>query len=212
MRVTTFSPALSICGHPVRREVIDQDNNGHENKGQEIKERDLMSSQEQTEAMQMPPPAVVTDEHRWLQQLVGNWTYAMESVSPECGGDGGTGTQTIRMLGDLWLLAEAEGPAGDEMMRSIITLGYDPEKKKFIGSFIASMMTHFWPYEGSLDADGKTLRLASQGPRFDGAPGPGIYEDVIEKVSDNEYLLRGRFKLDDGSFNEFMVSRYTRTK
>ena len=32
------------------------------------------------------------------------------------------------------------------------TLGYDPAKKKYVGTFIASVMTHLWIYSGSLDA------------------------------------------------------------
>lgn len=169
-----------------------------------------MSSQAQTQPMQMPPPVVVTEEHRWLQQLVGTWTYNGDSTTPE-GACNSSGTQTVRTFGDIWIIAEAEGPAGGELMKSIITLGYDPDKKKFVGSFIATMMSSFWIYEGTLDKDGKTLRLASEGPRFDGKPGMGQYEDVIERVSDDEYLFRGRFKSDDGTWNEFMLTRYTRT-
>ena len=34
----------------------------------------------------------------------------------------------------------------------IMTLGYDPQKKRFVGTLIGSMMTHLWVYDGALDA------------------------------------------------------------
>ncbi len=36
--------------------------------------------------------------------------------------------------------------------RSIMTLGLiDPQQKRFVGTFIASMMTHLWVYNGAFD-------------------------------------------------------------
>jgi hypothetical protein len=78
-----------------------------------------------------------------------------------------TGSQTVRMLGNLWMIGEGEGECPDgTMAKSIITLGYDPEKQRFVGTFIASMMTHLWPYEGTLQGD--VLTLDSEGPSFSG--------------------------------------------
>lgn len=157
-----------------------------------------------------PPIAQATDEHRWLQQLVGTWKFSGECKTPE-GTSTQEGTQTIRAFGDLWILLEAETKMEAEPMTSIITLGFDPDKGKFVGSFIATMMTSFWVYEGTLDAAKRVLPLRSEGPRFDGKPGAGQYEDVIEVVSKDEYLFRGRLLQDDGTWLEFMKTRYTRT-
>ena len=46
----------------------------------------------------------------------------------------------------------------------IVTLGFDPEKKRFMGTFIGSMMTHLWIYDGELDTAGKVLTLNAEGP------------------------------------------------
>jgi hypothetical protein len=58
-----------------------------------------------------------------------------------------TGKQSTRSLGSLWTLAEMEsnGPDG-QPMRSVITLGFDPVKQRFVGTFVASCMTYLWPY------------------------------------------------------------------
>ena len=48
-----------------------------------------------------------------------------------------------------------------------ITLGYDPAKKRFVGTWLGSMMTHLWIYDGELSADERTLTLSSEGPQHD---------------------------------------------
>ena len=46
----------------------------------------------------------------------------------------------------------------------LMTLGYDPAKKRFVGTWVGSMMAHLWVYEGSMDAEEKVLTLSAEGP------------------------------------------------
>jgi hypothetical protein len=156
------------------------------------------------------PKPEVTESHRWLQQLVGDWTFSGECQTPQ-GPQSQTGRLTVRPFGDLWVQMEGESDVASDIMRSIITLGFDPVKDKFVGSFIATVMTHFWVYEGARDADGKTLPLKCKGPRVDGAPGLADYEDVIEVTDKDNFSLRGRVQQDDGTWLEFMTTKYTRS-
>ena len=107
-------------------------------------------------------------EHEWLQQLVGDWSYEHESPA----GPGQpplklTGTESVRSFGALWVVCEGRGemPGGGTAL-TIMTLGYDPATKRYVGTFVGSMMTHLWLYDGQLDASGKVLRLGAEGPNF----------------------------------------------
>jgi hypothetical protein len=95
-------------------------------------------------------------------------------------------------------------------MRSIITLGYDPAKGKFVGTFIASMMTHLWLYEGSLDASGKVLTLDAEGPSMAGDDGMAKYQDIVTVENDNHWTLSSQMQGPDGQWVKFMTAHYRR--
>src|SRR5688572_27193306 len=104
-------------------------------------------------------------EHEWLQKLVGDWTWENEAtMGPDQPPMKGAGTESVRALGGLWMMCEGQFNMPDcGPMTTIMTLGFDPQKKRFVGTFIGSVMTHLWVYEGTLDATGKVLTLDTEG-------------------------------------------------
>ncbi|HQL25159.1 MAG TPA: DUF1579 domain-containing protein, partial [candidate division Zixibacteria bacterium] len=107
---------------------------------------------------------------------------------------------------------EGHGETPGGSFDSILTLGFDPQRRRFVGSFIASVMTHFWIYEGALDAAGKVLTLDCEGPVF-GAEGKTTrYQDVHTWVSENERTLTGKILGPDGQWQDMMTSRYRRVR
>lgn len=151
-------------------------------------------------------------EHVWLQQLVGEWTYENEaSMGPGQPPMKMQGTESVRSLGGLWVLCEGQGTTpGGSPATMIITLGYDPQKKRFVGTFVGSMMTYLWIYDGSLDADHKTLTLDAEGPSFADSTKMAKYQDIIEVVSPDHHILRSQFLGEDGKWNPFMTAHYRR--
>lgn len=154
-------------------------------------------------------------EHNFFAPLVGQWTLAHQCDT----GNGQpqistTGQATIRSLGGMWYIIECSW-TGDENQpepwSSQFTLGYDPEKKAYVGTFVGSMMTHLWIYQGQLDESGKSISLNVEGPRFDG-PGTALYRDTIEIVSEDHWILRSALRNDDGSWNQFMEGHHHRVK
>lgn len=153
-------------------------------------------------------------QHRWLQQLVGDWTFEGEAdMGPGQPPMKHSGTQTVRRLGELWVLCEGLGtmPDGDAA-HMLITLGYDPQKKAFVGTFVGSMMTHLWHYAGALDADEKVLTLDTQGPSFSGDGTLVRYQDIITLQGPDTYELASQVIQADGSWKRFMTATYRRVK
>ncbi|HEY7648502.1 MAG TPA: DUF1579 domain-containing protein [Methylomirabilota bacterium] len=153
-------------------------------------------------------------EHQWLHRLVGEWTYEGEAtMEPGKAPDRFKGTESVRSLGGLWILAEGQGEmpgSGTETM--VLTLGYDPQKKRYLGTWIGSMMSHLWVYDGALDAAGKVLTLDADGPDMAGTGKMAKYRDVIELESDDHRILTSHALGDDGKWNRFMTAHYRRRR
>lgn len=153
-------------------------------------------------------------EHQWLHKLIGEWTSECEaSMGPDQPVQTFRGTETVRSLGGIWTLGESQGemPDGD-VMTTLMTLGYDPEKKRFVGTFIGSMMTYLWIYDGELNEAETALTLNAEGPDFTQPGKTAKYKDVIEFKSDDHRVLSSSALGDDGEWHEFMTAHYRRKK
>ena len=128
-------------------------------------------------------------QHRWLQRLVGDWTFETEDLQPSgqlSGQPSGkaTGREHVRALGDIWILAEGEGEMpGGTTGRTLMTLGYDPVRRRVVGTWIGSMMTHHWVYDGEFDAARDVLTLESDGPSMAGDGTMARYRDVMKPAA-----------------------------
>jgi hypothetical protein len=152
-------------------------------------------------------------EHLWLQRLVGEWTFEIEAtMGPDKTPEKSAGTERARSIGGLWVVSEGQGemPGGGGPAQTIMTLGYDPQRKRFVGTFIASMMTHLWLYDGTLDAAGRILTLDTEGPGMADQAKLAKYRDVIEFLNDDHRTLTSYALGDDGQWNRFMTAHYRR--
>lgn len=123
------------------------------------------------------------------------------------------GKESVRSLGGLWTIGDGEGDVpGGGVGRTVMTLGYDPKKGTYIGTFVGSMMTHLWNYtSGSVDAAGRVLTLDAEGPGMDGDGTIAKYKDAIEFVSKDHRILTSRILGEDGQWNQIMTVHYRRT-
>jgi hypothetical protein len=150
-------------------------------------------------------------EHAWLHRLLGDWR--VESVDEGAGSTDSDWMETVRPIGDVWVVAEGRGsmPDGSEATM-VITLGFDPRVGRYVGSWIGSMMTQLWVYDGELDADGTTLTLYADGPDFEDPGTTRRYRDVIALEGDDRRALRSALLAPDGTWKEFMTMRYRRAE
>lgn len=165
-----------------------------------------------TAAQEMPEMPNPQKEHEWLQKFVGEWESVGKGKMAE---DGPTmecrGTAKSRMLGGFWMVSEGKGDMGMPM-ETLMTLGYDTKKGKYVGTWIDSMMNHMWHYEGTLEGD--KLTLNAKGPDMMSTEKGKLinYRDVFEFKSADHYTITSLAEGEDGQWQTFMTAEVTRKK
>ncbi len=164
-------------------------------------------------AMQETPEATpIEKEHKWLQQFVGEWDTESEiAVGPDQPPLKLKGIQSARSIGGLWIVSEIKGdtPIGTPMY-AVLTLGFDPQKKKFVGTWIDSATAYLWIYEGSLDTAGKILTLDTQGPNPMSAGKTAKFREVIEFKSKDHKVFTSSMQSEDGQWQTFVTANFRR--
>lgn len=155
------------------------------------------------------PPAP-QKEHGWLKELAGEWEYECEAVmEPGKPAIKSKGTESTRSLGGFWAVSEYKGDFLGAPFAGLMTVGYDVEKKKYIGTWVCSMCDRMSKYEGSVD--GKALTLETEGPN----PATGKLvkmKDVIELKGNDQKVLTSYMQTDDGKWITFMTLTAKRKK
>jgi hypothetical protein len=157
--------------------------------------------------MQQPVPL---PQHLWLQKLVGEWTFEGEGfMGPDQPPAKSSGKESVKSFGPFWVICSGTGTGDHGAWDYQITLGYDPSKQIFPGTFIGTTMSYLWTYTGTLDTEEKRLILATEGINMrDGKMTQ--YRDTIELIDENTRLLYSEMIQPDGSWLRFMTHRYTR--
>ena len=123
-----------------------------------------------------------------------------------------SGTETVRLLGGLWIVAEGEGEMpGGGRANTMLTIGYDAKKSRYVGTWIGSMMNQLWIYDGELDEANNTLTLHTEGPHCTVEGATAKYKEVIKLNDDNVRVFSSYVLGDDGQWQNIMTAHYRRT-
>ena len=154
-----------------------------------------------------------TDNHRWLQRIVGDWKMQGTMSMPDGSTMESTGTEKVEALGELWVIGVMRSSMSAEgEMDARLTIGYNSAKGTFEGNFVASMMDFQWIYSSG-ELVGNTLTLNCVGPNMLPGAEPGSttnYRDVVELVDNDTRYLRSFAEGPDGQWTQFMEAKYTR--
>jgi hypothetical protein len=113
------------------------------------------------EPPEMPKP---TKEHEWLKRFAGEWEVETEVyMEPGKPPMKVQGTESARMLGGFWVVGETKGEMMGTPFTGLMTFGYDPEKKKYVGTWVDSNTSTLWQYLGTVDSSGNVLTLETEG-------------------------------------------------
>ena len=170
----------------------------------------LAASAVAQEFPQFPQP---TDEHKWLEQFAGNWaTTAKSEEAPGVPAMTCEGTIKSRMLGGFFVVNEMKNKDDGKEIEAIQTIGYDPQKKKYIGTYVDSMMSHMWIYEGTVDETGKILTLEAEGPNMMEPGKTAMFRDIYEFKSKDEIVATAQYQDAEGNWVTMMKGTSKRVK
>ncbi len=148
--------------------------------------------------------------HKLLKSMTGIWQTktkaCMESGKPPVES---TGTCEQKMiLGGRFLQQEFTGDMMGAPFTGIGITGYDNHKKKYVSTWMDSMSTGIFYFEGTADADGKTI---TQECRVDDpVKGPMKWRSVTKIVDDKTHLFE-MYGTDKSGKEELMMEiAYTR--
>jgi hypothetical protein len=156
------------------------------------------------EPPKFPPP---TEEHQWLGQFVGEWESESKAGPVVC-----QGTMTSRKLGEYWIISDFKTEMAGNQVHGIQTIGYDPQRKKYVGTWVDNMMNHLWKYEGEVDSTGKILTLEAEGPNFLAEGKTALFRDAYEFNSPDHILATSSMQGEDGKWVTFMTGDLRRKK
>jgi hypothetical protein len=161
-------------------------------------------------AQDMPEMPKPQKEHEFLEKFVGEWESVGKGTAPDGQTMECTGTAKTRLLGGFWMISEGKGDVMGTPMENIMTVGYDPERGKYIGTWVDSCFNHMWKYEGKVE--GEKLILSAEGPDMTEPGRTTTYQDIFEFKSPDHYTMTSQALGKDGKWTKFMTAEVIRKK
>lgn len=159
----------------------------------------------QAQAPDLPQPV---EEHAWLEKFVGKWQTDTEALmGPGAPPMHGKGTLESKKLGGFWLVNEVTCDMGGGKIQGLQTIGYDPSKKRYVGTWVDSATSLLWKYEGQVEKEGRKLILEATGPNFMAAGEETKFRDAYEFTSDKEMTMTSSMLGKDGKWTTFMTAK-----
>jgi len=123
--------------------------------------------------------------HKVLASMAGSWNTKTKAwMEPNKPPMESTGTCEQKMLlGGRYLQQEYNGEMMGSPFTGINLIGYDNHTKKYVSTWIDSMSTGIYYFEGTASADGKTITQESS--YDDPVRGPMVWRSVTRIVDDN---------------------------
>ena len=158
-------------------------------------------------AAQLPQPG---KQHKTLARQVGVWDASLEYLDFNTGKMATSkGTSNRQQpLGPFWLVDRFQAQVMGMPFKGMGTTGYDPQKKKMVGTWIDSMTPSLMVIEGNWDKDGKVLTMSGMGPGEDGEP---VKTTLVTTVrSTDKHVFQMFTETPDGEDMLMMTITYTK--
>jgi hypothetical protein len=161
----------------------------------------------------MPKP---TAEHKILASDEGTWDAVIKTYmgGPDAEPAVSKGSEVYTVLpGGLWVLSQFKGEFGGMPFEGRGQFGYDPLKKKYVGTWIDSTSPNLSVLEGDYDA--KTKTLTYEGDGVDPASKAKFHQKMVTTAKDDStrvFTLYMKMAATGDKEVKFMEITYTRRK
>lgn len=116
-------------------------------------QQDKKATDAASAADQMPTPKP-GPEHAMLKKMVGTWDATITS-SWMGTSETSKGVTVYKAIGDFWVVEDFEGEMMGQKFTGHGITGFDPDKKKYVGTWVDNMGPALVHGEGTVDASGK---------------------------------------------------------
>ncbi len=158
------------------------------------------------------PMPQVTAEHAGLAHEIGVWDADTKMwMAPGAEPMASKAVETNKMLGKMWMVSEFRGEVMGMTFVGHGQFGYDPQKKKYVGTWIDTFSPHLSVMEGTMDEATKTLTMMSKG--FDPMLGKEVTSKMVSTMIDKDHKKFQIFMPVEGKEGEWwkkMEIEYTR--
>lgn len=166
-------------------------------------------------AQESPPAPKATPEHKILAEDEGTWDATIKSyfAGPDAEPKVSKGTEVNTVLpGGLWVLSKFEGDVEGTKFEGRGQFGYDPSKKKYVGTWIDTMTPTLSVLEGTYDAKTKTMTFVGDG--YDLESKTKFTQKMVTTMKDDGTRVFRLYMKFAGSDDEikFMEVEYTKRK
>ena len=163
-------------------------------------------------AQELPKP---TEAHKILATEEGTWDATVKAYvgGPNAEPSVSKGVETNEMMpGGMWLVSKFDGEFGGNKFQGRGQFGFDPLKKKYVGTWVDSMSPTLSVLEGTYDAKTKTMSYVGDG--VDVSTKAKYTQRMVTTTKDDGSRVFSLFMKYEGRGDEvkFMEITYTKRK
>lgn len=150
-------------------------------------------------------------DHEWLKQLVGEWEVQFKMyLQPDQPPVEAAGTDSVRTLGEHWIIAETKTVMMGSPYHGILSLGYNALKQQFNGTWIDSFGGQLWVYKGTLNEAGDAMTLETEGPSLQSPDKTARYKETIQITGKDTRTFTSTTETEDGKWIKILTIEYRR--
>jgi len=158
----------------------------------------------------LTPDPIQSPQHDRLLAKVGTWDVNCSYyMGPDCEALEAPGVDVVEAVGAFWTVGHFSCELPGTHIVGRATLGYDPERQKYVSTWFDSANPFLYYFEGQLSADGNKLEMT--GDNIDPTTRNLVkYRSVETRIDDNTRTLQLFVEFETDHEIQILQYRYTR--